>query len=82
MWMKLSFKHAWPQYIGMVYRPPDGDPDIALNDLNDQLVIVHNMGNGGQMFIGDINIDWNRKRDSKTKKNLQTFTRTMDSQIP
>ena len=30
LWVKLQLKQARPQYIGVVYRPPDGDPDEAL----------------------------------------------------
>ena len=75
MWVKLSLKQAWPQYIGVVYRPPDGDPDTALNILNDQLLTIRNLGNGDQIVIGDINIDWAKKRESKTKK-LSDFYKT------
>ena len=68
LWVKLSLKQARPQYVGMVYRPPDGDPDVAINVLNDQLLSVRNLGNGDQMILGDVNVDWKRKREAKTKK--------------
>ncbi len=75
LWVKLSLKQTRPQYIGVVYRPPDGDLDISLELLSDQLTLLRSKGNSDQMTIGDINVNWDKKRDSKTKK-LADFYKT------
>ena len=56
VWLNLQLKQTRPQYIGVVYRPPDGDYNIPTNTLQEHLTSL-NTRNCDRMLIGDINVD-------------------------
>ncbi len=73
LWVKLQLKQSRPQYIGLVYRPPDGDVDSATEILMNQITAIRARGNGDIMLTGDINVDWNKQRESRTKKLIDFY---------
>ena len=67
-WLKLSLPHTRPTYIANIYRPPDGNLDVALNTMNNKLIDIHGERPGDIVIMGDLNVDLLAKRDQKTTK--------------
>ena len=76
MWVRLSLKQTRPTYIGIVYRPPDGDLDAMTDLLNDQIATVRSWGICDVMMIGDINVDLSKPREGRSRK-LRDFYKTV-----
>ncbi len=68
MWVTLNLKQTRPHHIGLIYRPPDGDLDSTIESLRTHVSSLRARGNCDTMIIGDINVDWKRARENKTKK--------------
>ena len=68
LWVTLKLKQTRPQYMGLVCRPLDGDLEQSLELANDHVMAVRASGNCNIMLIGDVNVDWGRSRDGRTKK--------------
>ena len=68
LWVKLKLKQTQAQFIGLVYRPPDGDIDESIVLLNDQVTTLRASCNCDVMLIGDVNVDSMKPRDRRTKK--------------
>ena len=74
LWVTLQLKQTRPQYIGVVYRPPDGDYNAAVDILEDNLTNL-NVRNCDRMLIGDINVDILKGREPKTRCYLDFYKR-------
>ena len=66
--IEIKMKNA--QNIILVYRPPDGSVDIALEQLSDLIHVTDDGANREIFIIGDLNIVWSKKCDPHTKKLL------------
>ena len=66
-WLKLLLKDTRPTFVANVYRPPDGDIDLAIESLNDQLADIMGLNTADIIIFGDLNIDMN-KRSAKLSK--------------
>ncbi len=76
LWIKLSLKQTSPQYLGLLYKPPDGDLDIAIQLLTNRGTNLGILGNSDIMLIGDININTMKPREPKTCR-LRDFYHTL-----
>ena len=74
MWLTLQLKQTRPQYIGVVYRPPDGDYNTLLDTLQEQLTNL-NVRNCDRMVIGDMNVDLLKPREPKTRCYIDLYKR-------
>ncbi len=68
MWLKLKLTQTRPQYIGVTYRPPDGDLEAAIETLDVQISHIISMGNCDYMLIGDVNVDVRKSREVKCRR--------------
>ena len=62
------------RYILNIYRPPDGNMEMFFSVL-EEMFNSHNLSNQDVCLLGDFNINYMKRNDPKTKKNI-TFART------
>ncbi len=74
LWVNLQLKQTRPQYIGVIYRPPDGDYNALVDILEDHLTNL-NVRNNDRMLIGDINVDLLKSREPKTRSYIDFYKR-------
>ncbi len=69
-WSILRLPRTRKTYICNLYRPPDGNIDIALNLLESKLNDIYTEGVSDVLIMGDMNIDLMTKRHPNSKKLL------------
>ena len=66
-WISIKQKNSKPILIGNVYRPPQGDIDEFIHVLENIFTTV-DLNKIELYIMGDVNIDFNDKKDAATKK--------------
>ena len=74
LWLNLQLKQTSPQYIGVVYRPPDGDYNILTDILQEHLTNL-NTRIYDRILIGDMNVDLLKPREPKTRCYVDFYRR-------
>ena len=73
-WIELQMPYQKKYIIGNIYRPPNGDIDKALEQLNSSIEKIKIEGNYEIFCLGDINIDL--LKPSKGRKDFYNLTST------
>ena len=68
MWFKLELKLTRPTYICNTYRPPSGNLEFFTDILEQKILDFYTEGQCDKLILGDINVDFLKKTDPKTKK--------------
>ena len=56
-WLKLSLKRACPTYLCIFYRPPDGDIQLTLDNIENGFYEYEERPDSDIVCLGDMNID-------------------------
>ncbi len=72
LWVKLQLKQTRPQFVGTVYRPPDGDYESLITCVTNQLSDLNTI-NCDRMLIGDLNVDLMKPCEARTKRFLDLY---------
>ena len=67
-WLILNLPRTRPTYIANVYRPPDGDVEIALALIENKILHTYAEHPGDILIMGDMNIDILDKANGKTQR--------------
>jgi hypothetical protein len=58
-WVAIKRPHTKPILIGNVYRPPDGNPIEAVEQLHNRMEQIININKYELLLIGDFNLNYN-----------------------
>ena len=67
-WVVIKRNHCKKIILCNVYRPPEGNVDIALETLTNSLSIMPDLDKSELVLLGDLNVDVAKQNDPGTKK--------------